>query len=69
MVRTVINTHHSFTDSQTMDKVSKRLNRMFTDSMPSAEDSYWFDNQMCSVKYHLDNSWYRGKVIKVSKPV
>ncbi|XP_034256372.1 uncharacterized protein LOC117654219 isoform X2 [Thrips palmi] len=52
-------------DSEALNKVCKRLNRMFVESKPGPEDAYWFENQMCSVRYHVDGSWYRGKVIKL----
>lgn len=47
-------------------KINKRLNKKFRNSRPGPEDSYWFENNLCAVQYHLDKKWYRGKVKSVS---
>lgn len=46
--------------------VSTRLNSLFVDSQPEPTNYKWVKGQMVISKYFLDNSWYRGTILKVS---
>ncbi|KAF5295115.1 hypothetical protein FQA39_LY13266 [Lamprigera yunnana] len=41
------------------------MNTYFANSSPEPPDTIWFPGQLCTAKYHLNDKWYRGKIISV----
>lgn len=42
------------------------MKRYFDSVPPEPSGIVWTPGQMCTVRYHRNNLWYRGKVISVS---
>lgn len=53
-------------DGPKLNAMRKSLFHVYRESKPSTSDTFWSVGQLCVVRYHADNSWYRGKVVEVS---
>ncbi|XP_022183496.1 RING finger protein 17 isoform X2 [Myzus persicae] len=52
--------------SQSLQLVTDELNDIFSNSQPEPINMKWSEEQSVIVKYHLDNKWYRGTILKIS---
>lgn len=50
---------------QLLKNVKEKLNDLFINSKPEPENYQWEKKQIVIVKYHLDQMWYRGTILKV----
>ncbi|KAF4520391.1 hypothetical protein B566_EDAN016678, partial [Ephemera danica] len=46
-------------------KLQRMVDQHYRDSVPAPEDMLWSVGQICVAKYHVDNKWYRAKVIEI----
>ncbi|KAI5755064.1 hypothetical protein M8J77_013754 [Diaphorina citri] len=57
-----------FVDPTKLDinsEIQTVLSAKYKLSSPRDSDLYWSLNQVCTVRYHLDMGWYRGKIVSV----
>lgn len=54
----------SFLDGDKLQHIKEKLSHKYDDSEPDISN-FWVAGDMCIAKYHGDNSWYRGTILKV----
>lgn len=53
-------------DEPKINRIRDTLLAVYANSKPTPDDQFWTNGQLCIVRYHLDNNWYRGKVLNVN---
>ena len=48
-----------------LERINSEIHLAFHDTKPSPEDLYWSVGEAATVKWHLDNKWYRAFVLQV----
>uniref|UniRef100_A0A1B6D668 RING finger protein 17 n=1 Tax=Clastoptera arizonana TaxID=38151 RepID=A0A1B6D668_9HEMI len=48
-----------------LQHISSVLKSKYRGTKPLPQDLFWFPDQLCIASYHVDNMWYRGKVLKI----
>lgn len=57
--------HHLALDPAVKD-MEDNMKRYFDSVPPEPSGIVWTPGQMCTVRYHCNNLWYRGKILTVS---
>ncbi|KAK6626429.1 hypothetical protein RUM44_008902 [Polyplax serrata] len=53
-------------DGDKLQHIKEKLSHKYDDSEPDISN-FWVAGDMCIAKYHGDNSWYRGTILKVNE--
>lgn len=51
--------------TQNLKLITDELSETFSNTQPEPINMKWSQGQPVNVKYHQDNKWYRGTILKV----
>ncbi|XP_018327657.1 uncharacterized protein LOC108738643 isoform X2 [Agrilus planipennis] len=57
---------HELEIEPVLKKMEIEMKKVFNNCSPEPSGTVWFVGQMCTVKYFMNNSWYRGKIINIT---
>ncbi|KAK5650388.1 hypothetical protein RI129_001417 [Pyrocoelia pectoralis] len=60
---------HLSSKRNALNYMIEKMNKYFKDVPPEPLGTVWMPGQLCTVKYHLNEEWYRGKIISVNGDV
>ncbi|KAB0802822.1 hypothetical protein PPYR_05008 [Photinus pyralis] len=60
---------HLSSKKDALNYMGEKMNTYFKQTQPEPIGTVWMTGQLCTVKYHLNDEWYRGKIINVSKDI